>query len=251
MNISHAEERKQHDHRRETSLHTSLTSSHLQLLPATSAMVKVLETYELLENILASLSPQDIATAARVCKVWRMLVHESKLIRRARCLRPKYHHTTTIPLFGTAAATLVPYYKVRERPKFNNILADRSVGILELLVLPSKFAGDASDWKGEYFSSPPVTNILASLFQARVVATVATCAPSTTTRASRFGTCSRPSVHFAPRRSIMYLRAGPSTTWTLCKLPYMSAGDGKLRNSKISWCKGISSCDAMAARKDI
>lgn len=48
----------------------------------------VLETYELLENILLHLSPHDIQRARRVCKAWHLVIDDSKALHNARCLRP-------------------------------------------------------------------------------------------------------------------------------------------------------------------
>lgn len=51
-----------------------------------AAAEAVFDTYELIESIIAFLPRQDIRKGQSVCSVWRKLISESKVIRRARCL---------------------------------------------------------------------------------------------------------------------------------------------------------------------
>lgn len=48
----------------------------------------VLETWELLENIMVHVSPYSMLNLERVSKYWNQLMRESKRIQRARCLNP-------------------------------------------------------------------------------------------------------------------------------------------------------------------
>lgn len=45
-----------------------------------AACERVLNTYELLESVLAELSPYELGTATQVCKTWQTMISESTRI---------------------------------------------------------------------------------------------------------------------------------------------------------------------------
>lgn len=54
-----------------------------------SATTATLDTYELLEKIIAQLPPEDITKAQHVSKTWQKLIQGSKKIKEAHLLKPK------------------------------------------------------------------------------------------------------------------------------------------------------------------
>lgn len=56
-----------------------------------SAMRAVLETYELLERIIRYLPFEGLTHALQVCRTWRMLVLDTKMLRQQFFLEPMYY----------------------------------------------------------------------------------------------------------------------------------------------------------------
>lgn len=74
------------------------------------AMVAVLSTYELLENVLALLPARDIETVKLVSKTWYKLVKGSRRLRNAAVLRPVSYNSGVIGPAGDEIGRDVPTY---------------------------------------------------------------------------------------------------------------------------------------------
>lgn len=98
-----------------------LISRKLSIQATMAACEKTLETYELLENILANLDPLTIQTAKRVSKSWQALILRSKTIQYAMVLR-----STLCPPNQVVFSHSTPYYDFDIPIKLHPALSTKS-----------------------------------------------------------------------------------------------------------------------------
>lgn len=142
-----------------------------------SAQEKVLGIPELVENIIASMAPEDIPKATRVCKMWHEQVLRSKTIRLARCLRPKYScmkEITIPPSFNSIRTTeLMPCYEFPRRPRVHRAFQSPSKGCSIRFGKRARYevsikgdfvalrdTPDFQAFRNQHATQPPITQIL-------------------------------------------------------------------------------------------
>lgn len=125
-----------------------------------TAAATVLETYELLENILASLDPQAVPVADQVCKTWHTLVRRSRRIRMARCIQPKYFYGKIIPE-KHGPALYGPLYEYSQRFRVNKLVVGRWVpdDPTKWIRIPRELLNNPAVPSEQYISDPPITTM--------------------------------------------------------------------------------------------